>query len=46
MRTLAEPNLTALSGQEAKFLAGGEYPIPVAQNDNTVTIEFKPFVSN
>lgn len=43
VRTLAEPNLTALSGQEAKFLAGGEYPIPVAQNDNTVTIEFKPF---
>ena len=31
VRTLAEPNLTALSGQEAKFLAGGEYPIPVAQ---------------
>jgi hypothetical protein len=30
VRTLAEPNLTALSGQEAKFLAGGEYPIPVA----------------
>ena len=31
VRTLAEPNLTALSGQEAKFLAGGEYPVPVAQ---------------
>jgi pilus assembly protein CpaC len=43
VRTLAEPNLTALSGQEAKFLAGGEYPIPVAQDDDTVTIEFKPF---
>ena len=42
VRTLAEPNLTALSGQEAKFLAGGEYPIPVA-NDNTVSIEYKPF---
>ena len=29
VRTLAEPNLTALSGQQAKFLAGGEYPVPV-----------------
>jgi pilus assembly protein CpaC len=43
VRTLAEPNLTALSGQEAKFLAGGEYPIPVAQDGGTVTIEYKPF---
>jgi len=43
VRTLAEPNLTALSGQEAKFLAGGEYPIPVAQDDSTITVEFKPF---
>lgn len=43
VRTLAEPNLTALSGQEAKFLAGGEYPIPVAQDSGTVTIEYKPF---
>ena len=43
MRTLAEPNLTALSGQEAKFLAGGEVPIPVAQEDGVTTIEFKPF---
>ena len=43
VRTLAEPNLTALSGQEAKFLAGGEYPVPVAQDNNTTTIEFKPF---
>ncbi len=43
VRTLAEPNLTALSGQEAKFLAGGEYPIPVSQQNNTVTIEYKPF---
>ena len=34
VRTLAEPNLTALSGQEAKFLAGGEYPIPVSQDDD------------
>ncbi|NJM81668.1 MAG: type II and III secretion system protein family protein [Tabrizicola sp.] len=48
VRTLAEPNLTALSGQEAKFLAGGEYPVPVAQDANdgggsTITVEFKPF---
>ena len=43
VRTLAEPNLTALSGQEAKFLAGGEYPVPVAQENGTITVEFKPF---
>ena len=43
VRTLAEPNLSALSGQEAKFLAGGEYPIPVAQDGGEITVEFKPF---
>jgi pilus assembly protein CpaC len=43
IRTLAEPNLTALSGQEAKFLAGGEYPIPVSQDNGAVSVEFKPF---
>lgn len=43
IRTLAEPNLTALSGQEAKFLAGGEYPVPVAQSDGRVTVIYKPF---
>jgi len=44
VRTLAEPNLTALSGQQASFLAGGEYPIPVASGtDGSVTVEFKPF---
>lgn len=43
VRTLAEPNLVALSGQEAKFLAGGEYPVPVSQDDGTITVEFKPF---
>ena len=42
VRTLAEPNLTALSGQEAKFLGGGEYPIPVLTNDG-VAIDYKPF---
>lgn len=43
VRTLAEPNLTALSGQEAKFLAGGEYPIPVSNTDGVITVEYKPF---
>lgn len=42
-RTLAEPNLTALSGETASFTAGGEFPIPVAQDGNTTTIEFKQF---
>ncbi|MBT8418598.1 MAG: type II and III secretion system protein family protein [Silicimonas sp.] len=42
VRTLAEPNLVALSGQEASFLAGGEYPIPVTDDDG-ITIEYKPF---
>ncbi len=44
VRTLAEPNLTAISGESAKFLAGGEYPVPVGQdNQGRVTIEFKPY---
>ncbi len=42
VRTLAEPNLVALSGQEANFLAGGEYPVPV-QSDDGISIEYKPF---
>ena len=42
VRTLAEPNLTALSGQEARFLAGGEYPIPVPSSDG-ITIDYKTF---
>ena len=40
---LAEPNLTALSGETASFLAGGEFPIPVSQNEDSVSIEFKEF---
>jgi pilus assembly protein CpaC len=40
---LAEPNLTSVSGEAASFLVGGEFPIPVAQQNNTVTIEFKQF---
>lgn len=43
MRTLAEPNLTALSGETAKFLAGGEFPVPVASRDREISIEFKSF---
>lgn len=39
---LAEPNLVAISGETASFLAGGEFPIPVPQEQN-VTIEFKQF---
>lgn len=43
-KTLAEPNLVALSGQEANFLAGGEYPIPVNQDDTgNVTVDYKTF---
>lgn len=42
-RTLAQPNLTAVSGQKASFLAGGEFPIPVAQKEGEITIEFKQF---
>ncbi|MEC5318916.1 type II and III secretion system protein family protein [Brenneria populi subsp. brevivirga] len=40
---LAEPNLTAVSGQTASFLAGGEFPVPVRQESDTTTVEFKPF---
>lgn len=40
---LAEPNLTAQSGETASFLAGGEFPVPVAAANDRVTIEFKQF---
>src|SRR4029077_10113779 len=40
---LAEPNLSALSGEPASFLAGGEFPIPVPQGNNTISIDFKKF---
>jgi pilus assembly protein CpaC len=48
VRSLAEPNLIALSGDAARFLAGGEFPVPVASTATagalpTVTIEFKKF---
>lgn len=43
IRTLAEPNLTAISGEAASFLAGGEFPIPVSQDGSSIGVEFKPF---
>lgn len=43
LRTLARPNLVALSGDTASFLAGGEFPIPIGQRDGIVTIEFREF---
>jgi pilus assembly protein CpaC len=42
-KILAEPTLTTLTGQEAEFLSGGEFPIPVPQGLDNVTIEFKEF---
>ncbi|MFN3817457.1 type II and III secretion system protein family protein [Blastomonas sp.] len=41
--TLSQPNLTALSGETADFLAGGEFPIPINQGLGTTTIEYKNF---
>ncbi len=43
LRTLAKPNLVTESGKEAKFVSGGEFPFPVAQQNNSITIEFKEF---
>ncbi|HLZ00360.1 MAG TPA: type II and III secretion system protein, partial [Candidatus Angelobacter sp.] len=47
LQILAEPNLLAMNGEEAKFLAGGEFPFPViqggTQNTNAITIQFRPF---
>ena len=49
VKTLAEPTLVALSGETASFLAGGEFPVPVQQNNSGgdggggITVEFKPF---
>lgn len=43
VRTLAKPNLIAMSGQEASFLAGGEFPYPVPNGLNQVTIEFRQY---
>jgi pilus assembly protein CpaC len=43
IRTLAKPNIVAISGQKASFLAGGEFPFPVPGDDNTIYIEFRPY---
>jgi pilus assembly protein CpaC len=41
--TLAQPNLTALSGETADFLAGGEFPIPMSQGLGTTSVEYKKY---
>jgi pilus assembly protein CpaC len=43
IKSLAEPNLTAVSGETAKLLAGGEYPIPVSDQNGQISVQFKPF---
>lgn len=44
INTLAEPNLTAISGEQAGFLAGGEFPIPASRDQNgNVVIDYRPF---
>lgn len=43
LRILAEPNLVAISGETASFLVGGEFPIPVPQGIDQITIEFREF---
>ena len=43
MRTLAEPTLTAVSGETASFLAGGQFPIPTSQEDGEIGFEFRDF---
>ena len=43
VRTLAEPNIMAVSGESANFLAGGEFPVPVASDEDGITVEFKPY---
>ena len=43
IRTLAEPTLTAISGENASFLAGGEFPIPIAEDNSKLTVQFKKF---
>ena len=43
IRTLAEPNLTAVSGESAKFLAGGEYPVPMVDTTGALSVQYKEF---
>lgn len=42
-KIIAQPTVVVLSGQQAEFLAGGEVPIPVAQNNNRISLEFKEY---
>jgi len=42
-RTLAEPNLTAMSGQTASFLVGGEFPIPISEQNGSISVQFQPY---
>jgi pilus assembly protein CpaC len=46
LRTLAEPTLTAVSGETANFLAGGEFPVPVAGDNGQISVQFKQFGVN
>ncbi|MEM9030505.1 MAG: type II and III secretion system protein family protein [Pseudomonadota bacterium] len=43
VKTLAEPNMTAVSGETANFLAGGEYPVPIIDSDGRLNVTFKEF---
>lgn len=44
VRTLAEPNVTSVNGENAEFLAGGEFPVPVGRDNNgNIQVEFKPY---
>lgn len=43
IKILAEPNLVTISGEQAEFLSGGEIPVPIAQQDGMISVEFKTF---
>jgi pilus assembly protein CpaC len=43
IKTLAEPNLTAISGESAKFLAGGEFPVPVVDTQGAISVMYKEY---
>ncbi|KKB76780.1 hypothetical protein VW35_18380 [Devosia soli] len=43
LRLLAQPTLTAVSGQQASFLVGGEFPVPVTDNNGNTTVEYKDY---
>ena len=46
VHVLAEPNLTTMSGEPASFLVGGEFPIPISQQNNSITVTFKQYGVN